>query len=79
MFAEFVARMENARLLKCVMFGQMVRDSDCVGGQEKEWMCFFLDDLRAFGTNADQWTAAAQDKEEWHKTAEQGAERFMAE
>ena len=37
-----------------------------------------LDDLRAFGINADQWTTAAQDEVEWHKTAEQGKERFMA-
>ena len=37
-----------------------------------------LDDLRAFGINADQWTTAAQDEGEWRKTAEQGAERFMA-
>ena len=40
----------------------------------------FLDDLRAFGINTDQWTTAAQDEEELlRKTAEQGgAERFMA-
>ena len=38
----------------------------------------FLDDLRAFGINSDQWTAAAQDGGEWQRTAEQGAERFMA-
>ena len=38
----------------------------------------FLDDLRAFGINADQWTTAAQDKGEWRRTAEQGAEHFMA-
>ena len=38
----------------------------------------FLDDLRAFGINANQWTTAAQDEGEWRKTAEQGAERFMA-
>ena len=49
-----------------------------VGGQEKEWMGCFLDDLRAFGVNTDQWTTAAQDKGEWHITAEQGAEHFMA-
>ena len=36
-----------------------------------------LDDLRAFGINADQWTTAAQDQGEWGKTAGQGAERFM--
>ena len=38
----------------------------------------FLDDLRAFGINAEQWTTAPQDEEEWCRTAEQGAEHFMA-
>ena len=38
----------------------------------------FLDNLRAFGINADQWTTAAQDEGEWRRTAEQGAEYFMA-
>ena len=51
----------------------------CLGGQEKEWMGCFLDDLRAFGINADHWTPAAQDKGEWRRTAEQGEEHFMAE
>ena len=37
-----------------------------------------LDDLRAFGINADQWTTVAQGEREWRKTAEQGAGRFMA-
>ena len=55
-----------------------MRGLSCVGGKEKEWMGCFLDDLRAFGINADQWTTAAQDEEEWYRTAEQGAEHFMA-
>ena len=38
----------------------------------------FLDDLRAFGINADQWTTAALSEGEWRRTAEQGAEHFMA-
>ena len=38
----------------------------------------FLDYLRAFGINADQWTTAAQDEGEWRRTAEQRAEHFMA-
>ena len=37
-----------------------------------------LDDLKDFGINADQWTTAAQNEVGWRKTAEQGAERFMA-
>ena len=54
LFAVFVARMEDTRLPKCLMFGQLVGGADCVGGQEKEWMGCFLDDLRAFGINADR-------------------------
>ena len=50
----------------------------CVGSQEKEWMGCFLVDLRAFGINADQWTTAAENEVEWRRTAEEGAERFMA-
>ena len=38
----------------------------------------FLDDLIAFGTNADQWMTAAQDEGEWRRTAEQGVEHFVA-
>ena len=48
------------------------------GARKKEWMGCFLDDLRAFGINVDQWTTAAQDEGEWRRTAEQGAERFRA-
>ena len=48
------------------------------GATKKEWMGCFLDDLRAFGINADQWTNAAQDEGEWRRTAKQGVEHFMA-
>ena len=36
----FVARMEDTRLPKCVMFEEMVGGAGCVGGQKKEWMGF---------------------------------------
>ena len=49
------------------------------GGQGKEGMGCFLDDLNFFGINADQWTTLAQDEGEWHQTAEEGSEHFMAE
>ena len=64
---------------KCEMFGEMVGGAGCVGGQEKEWMGCFLDDLKAFGINADQWTTAAQDQGEWRRTAEQGAQHYNGE
>ena len=38
----------------------------------------FLDGIRAFGISVDQWTTAAQEEGEWRRTAEQGAEYFMA-
>ena len=53
--------MEDMRLPKCVMFRELVGDAGCVGGHEKKWMGCFMDDLRAFGINVDQWTTAAQD------------------
>ena len=78
MFAGFVVRMEDSRLPKCVMFGELVGSEGCLGGQEKEWMGYFLDALRAFGINADQWTAAVQYEGEYRRTAEQGVEHFKA-
>ena len=42
------------------------------GGQAEDRMGCFLDDLRAFGINADQWRTAVQDEGEWRRTAEQG-------
>ena len=47
------------------------------GGPGKRVVGCFLDDLRAFGINADQWTTAAQDEGVCHRTAQQGAEHFM--
>ena len=70
--------MEDTSLPKCVMFGELVGGGGCAGGQEKEWMGCFPDDPRTFGINADQWTTAAQDEEEWCRTAEHGAEHFVA-
>ena len=78
MFAGFVALMEDTRLPKCMTFGYMVGGAGCVGGQEKEWIGCFLDDLRAFGINADQWTTAAHNEWGWRRTAEQRAEHSMA-
>ena len=35
LFAGSVARIEDTRLPKCVMFGEMVGGAGCVGGQKK--------------------------------------------
>ena len=70
--------MEDTRLPKYVMFGESVEGAGCVGQQEKGWVGCFLDDLIAFGINPDQWTTAAHDEGGRRRTAEQGAEHFMA-
>ena len=70
--------MEDTRLPKCVIFEELVAGAGCVGRHEKEWIGCFLDDLRASGINADQWTIAIQNEGEWRRTAEQGAGHLMA-
>ena len=60
------------------MFEELVGGTGCAGGQEKEWMRCFLNDLRALGINVDHWTTAVQDDGEWRRTAGPGAERFIA-
>ena len=59
LFAEFVARMEDTRLLECLIFGELVGGTGCEGGQEKDWMGYFPVDLRAYGISADLWTITA--------------------
>ena len=78
MFAGFVACMGDTRLPKCVMFGELVGARGLREGAGKRVNGVFLNDLIAFDINADEWTTAAQDGGEWRRTAEQGAERFMA-
>ena len=73
----FVARMENTRLPTCVTFRGLVGGAGFVGGQKNELMGCFLDDLNAFGINANQWTTAAQNEGKWRKTVGQGAEGNM--
>ena len=63
-FAGFVARMEDTRVPKCVMFGELV--GGLVGGHKKKsgWVVSWTTSLRAFGIDADQWRrrlTAAQD------------------
>ena len=71
LYAGFVASMVDTRLPKCVVFGEQTEGAGYVGGRETNWAGYLLDDLRAFGINADQWmTAAARQNDEgggWRK------------
>ena len=44
------------------MFGNLVEGAGCVRGQGQEWMGCLLDDVRAFGFNADQWWMTTQSR-----------------
>ena len=46
-----------------MLFGELVRGTGCVGGQKKECMGCFLDDLNFFGTNGEQSTTASKREE----------------
>ena len=68
--------MEDTRLPK---FGELGGGARAAwGGRKKSGWGVSWMTSRAFGINADQWTTAAQDEGEWRRTAEQGAEHFMA-
>ena len=70
--------MEDTILPKCAIFGELVEGAGSVRGQEKKGMECFLDNLGAFGIDADQWMTAAQNGGGCRRTAGQGTERFMA-
>ena len=74
LFAGFVARMEDTRLPKCVMFGELlVGDADCKSnGWGVSWTTSELRHQRQ------PVKTAAQDEGGWRKTAGRGEERFMA-
>ena len=56
-------RMEDTKLTKCVIFRELMGAVGCVGGDEKKCIVCLLDDLRAFGINAEQWTVTAREEE----------------
>ena len=60
LFAGFVARMEDTRLPKCVMFGELVGGRGLCGGPGKRVGGVFPERSQTFGIDADQWTAAIQ-------------------
>ena len=62
--------MEDTRLPKCVMFGEMVGGAGCVVDQEKSgWgVSWTTSELSA--------STPTRDEGEWRRTAEQGAEHY---
>ena len=74
LFAGFVARMEDTRLPKCVMFGELLEgDADC---KSNGWVS--PGRPQNFRHQRQPAKTAAQDEGGWRKTAGRGEERSMA-
>ena len=60
LFAGFVARIEDERLLRRVMFGELVGGRSFSGGLKKDWMAHVKEDMSVFGMKFEGWRKAAQ-------------------
>ena len=49
LFAAFVGRMGEERLLQRVMFGELVGDKGYSGGHENDWLVHLKEDMSVFG------------------------------
>ena len=76
--AGFVARMDDERLPKRVMFGEVDGRKGYSDGQEQDWMGCLERDLSLFGmpTEAKHWVAAKKPGE-WFRRVEEAAEQYM--
>ena len=70
--------MDNERLPKRVMFGEVDGGKGYSGGQEQDWMGCLERDLPLFNlpTEAKHWTLAAKPGE-WFRRVEEAAEQYM--
>ena len=81
MCAGFVARVEDTRVPKCVMFGEMVGGAGCVEGAEKRMDRVFSGRPQSFQHQRrpvdDNYCSPGREGN-WHRTVEQGAGGFLA-
>ena len=78
-FAKFVARMDNERLPKRVMFGEADEGKGYSGGQEQDLLSCLERDLSLFKlhTEAKHWTLSAKKPGGWFRRVEEAAEQYM--
>jgi hypothetical protein len=72
-----VWRMDDSRLPKIMMCGELDAGKRKVGGSEKQWRQCVRDDLKAFEINAESWWMLATCEQEWTTAIEDGATLFM--
>ena len=72
LFAGFIARMGEERLLQRVMFGELVRSKGYSGGADKDWMAHLKEDMSVFGMEFEGCRKDAQKAGGWFRRVEEG-------
>ena len=70
--------MEDKRLPKCLMFGELVGGRGLCGGLGKQVDRVFLGRPQSFRHQRRPVEGSSPGREVWRRTAEQGVEHFMA-
>ena len=73
-----VVRMDNSRLPKAMIFGELVDGKRRIGGPGKQWRQCLSKDLKDFDFDANSWVADAADRDSWEAKIDVGAKTFMA-
>ena len=77
LYAGQVLRMDDTRLPKIMMCGELNAGKRRRGGTEKQWRHSLREDLKAFEINVDTWSVEATSEQGWTTIVGAGATRFM--
>lgn len=77
LWAGKLVRMQDSRLPKAMMFGELVDGKRRRGGQPKNWRHCLSDALDKFGIDMGSWRTCASDPEAWKTMVDAGADMFM--
>ena len=68
--------MEDTRLPKQVLYGELANGSRKRGGQTKRFKAQVKSDLGAVGICANEWTVIAENRSEWRTAVRKGVQLF---
>ena len=75
-FAGHLVRMEDGRLLKLMLLGELKSHRKSRKGARKTWLTCLSDDLKRFNIDKQGWVKRANDEAAWAKEINDGAEFF---
>ncbi len=77
LWAGKIVRMDDSRLPKVMLFGELDAGRRRDGGQTKTWRQCLMDDLKKFQIDSKTWTDVAADEEVWLSLVDESAAGFM--